>query len=160
MTSPLSTQKKQQRRYREPDLTGQTFDKWQVIGPDTRRKRKSYWICRCTCGNQRSVSGCALRKGRSKQCRRCATPLRFHRFADMTGRQVGWLLVIAFAGRDAHGRTRWRCRCCRCKDKTVIVSAYHLLSGRTKSCGCYRRELLKVRTRAANEALRVLTHRD
>ena len=144
-------------RWREPELSGSMFGKWQVLAADSRRGRKSYWICRCTCGNQRSVSGWALRKGRSRQCRSCGTP--FRRFEDLTGRQAGWLVVIAYAGRDARGRARWRCRCDRCKQNTVIVAAYHLRAGRIKSCGCYRRELLQVRTRAANEALRVLTQR-
>lgn len=31
------------------DLTGQTFNRWKVIGLDTTKRRRTYWICECQC---------------------------------------------------------------------------------------------------------------
>lgn len=140
-------------RWFEPDLTGATFGQWTVLGPDNRHNRKSYWLCRCECGNEKAVSGWALRKRRSTRCRSCASP--FRRFIDLTGQTFGHLQVVAIAGRDRFGRVRWRCKCLRC-GRTPVVSADHLRRGHTRTCGCYRRELLRMRTRAANAALKVV----
>ena len=63
---------------------------------------------------------------------------------DMTGRVIGYLLVIEEYGRDARGEVLWRCRCLGktgddCGNE-VIVSGSSLRNGNTTSCGCYRRE--------------------
>lgn len=43
------------------DLTGHRFGKLTVIKLDKERtKRKSYWICRCDCGNVKSIRGDTL----------------------------------------------------------------------------------------------------
>jgi hypothetical protein len=56
-----------------------------------------------------------------------------NRFKDMTGRTVGRLTVLAYAGLKGH-MAAWRCRC-SCGNETV-VSGNHLRLGRTRSCGC------------------------
>lgn len=62
---------------------------------------------------------------------------------DLTGRKFGRLTVIENAGRDRHRCVLWRCRCeCGCE---TIVTSSHLISGFTKSCGCYRREVTRDR---------------
>lgn len=64
------------------DLTGQKFNRWTVLYKDNKRiktnheenKRKgsssstTYWICRCECGNERSVGSSNLKYGTSKSC--------------------------------------------------------------------------------------------
>lgn len=32
----------------------------------------SYWLCRCSCGNEKEVMGTPLRLGRTTMCQRCA----------------------------------------------------------------------------------------
>lgn len=60
-------------------------------------------------------------------------------FKDLTGQKFNRLTVIS---RDKSKRTRrgtyWLCRC-DCGNYTV-VDRYKLISGHTKSCGCYQRE--------------------
>jgi hypothetical protein len=66
---------------------------------------------------------------------------------DLTSRRYGRLVVIAPA-ESANGHRRWLCRC-DCTQET-IVSTYMLTTGKTKSCGCWARDL-------ANERRRLLT---
>jgi hypothetical protein len=48
------------------DLTGQRFGRWLVISADVVARRK--WLCRCDCGNQKSVAGHTLTGMLSKSC--------------------------------------------------------------------------------------------
>lgn len=61
------------------------------------------------------------------------------RFIDLTGQRFGRLLVLDRATNDAQGRARWRCAC-DCGNEAVITR-HHLRDGRTKSCGCLRRDV-------------------
>jgi hypothetical protein len=56
---------------------------------------------------------------------------------DLTQQKFGRLTVIAYAGR-INKITRWQCQC-EC-GKQIIVTACHLRSGESKSCGCFAKE--------------------
>lgn len=58
------------------------------------------------------------------------------RTQDLTSLTFGLLTVLELAGRDKHGRARWRCKC-ECGGEAVS-EAYNLKSGNTASCGCVR----------------------
>jgi hypothetical protein len=49
---------------------GKTYGYWKVLHIDTARGPSGgvKWVCRCVCGNERSVPGLSLRNGRSKSC--------------------------------------------------------------------------------------------
>lgn len=64
---------------------------------------------------------------------------------DIRGQRFGRLQVLAFEGTAKNGNARWRCRC-DCGQE-VVVDGYRLRSGKTVSCGCYRRELMRQRIR-------------
>ena len=66
---------------------------------------------------------------------------------DYTGWRFGRLTVVEPAP-PLKGRTRWLC-ICDC-GKTVIAKTEHLTAGRTKSCGCLRRETAKRRMAELN----------
>lgn len=53
---------------RYPDLTGQVFDRWTVIGKADRRNGKRFWRCRCVCGNESEVMTTSLLRGCSRSC--------------------------------------------------------------------------------------------
>ena len=58
-------------------------------------------------------------------------------FTDLTGWRFGRLQVVSLESREPSG-SRWRC-CCDCGgEKVIAVNA--LTCGRTRSCGCYKRE--------------------
>lgn len=53
------------------NLVGKHFNRLVVIGLDTNRteeKRKAYWLCKCDCGNTKSVRGDSLIDGSIKSC--------------------------------------------------------------------------------------------
>lgn len=50
------------------DLTGKMFSRLLVLGYAYTKRRKTYWKCRCDCGNVRIVYSANLRGGKSKSC--------------------------------------------------------------------------------------------
>lgn len=51
------------------DMTGKTFGRLHVVARSQISKGgKAYWICRCECGNTKTVSGEKLRSGNTKSC--------------------------------------------------------------------------------------------
>lgn len=57
---------------------------------------------------------------------------------DMTGRDIGRLVVVEECGRDARGEALWRCRC-ECGNEVIVLGS-NLRNEHTTSCGCYQRE--------------------
>jgi hypothetical protein len=53
---------------------------------------------------------------------------------NLLGKRFGRLIPVKYINNDKHGKARWLCLC-DC-GKQTIVSSNHLVSGRTKSCGC------------------------
>jgi hypothetical protein len=62
---------------------------------------------------------------------------------DLTGNKFGRLLVVSFHEDGSNGG-KWRCSCDCGKEKVAYGS--NLVSGATKSCGCYRREATAARS--------------
>lgn len=59
---------------------------------------------------------------------------------NLLGRVFGRLEVAERAGSNAKGQALWKCRC-TCGN-VKVVSAKHLVSGSSKSCGCLLAEYL------------------
>lgn len=57
---------------------------------------------------------------------------------DLIGKTFGRLTVIGRSSNDKRGKSRWECRCECGNIKTILADS--LVSGKTKSCGCYRKE--------------------
>lgn len=60
---------------------------------------------------------------------------------NLEGQRFGRLTAIEICGRSKSKKVLWRCSC-DCGNET-IVSSCHLMSGHTKSCGCYASERAK-----------------
>lgn len=119
------------------DLTGRTFGEWTVLARDHGApKRKPRWMCRCSCGTERSVSGHGLRREQSRSCG-CVNR------REIVGTKVGRLLVLERVEDNKHGQAVFRCRCDCGVEKSVCSTM--LYSSRTKSCGCWNRESRKFR---------------
>ena len=67
---------------------------------------------------------------------------------DLTGRRFGRLSVIGLDYIDSAKNTRWYCKC-DCGN-SVSVRSHGLVSGGTKSCGCYKREVACFVSRKSN----------
>jgi hypothetical protein len=67
-----------------------------------------------------------------------------HNFIDLTGRCFFRLTVVGRNPQNAiDGRTRWNC-VCACGTAVTVLSR-DLISGKTKSCGCWNRESSRLR---------------
>lgn len=62
------------------------------------------------------------------------------KFLDRTNMRYGRLLVIKHAGKDHRNKHLWLCKCDCGKEKVVVSD--NLSSGKSKSCGCLKREFL------------------
>lgn len=128
------------------DLIGMQFNEWTVLYRDfereseierkTGRKSPKYWRCRCTCGREKSVLSFNLRSGASKSCgKHRESP---NNFCDLRGQIFGRLLVLKRAENGPNWKVRWNC-VCSCGN-LVSVTAEHLKSGHTRSCGCFQKD--------------------
>lgn len=50
------------------DLTGKIFGKWTVLGCDLDISDRTFWLCRCACGNEKSILGYTLTSDLSQSC--------------------------------------------------------------------------------------------
>lgn len=123
------------------DLTGQRFNNLTVVERLENRIRKTdgrkvvQWKCLCDCGNYTTVEPSNLKSGHTTSCG-CNRNGRFiKRQEDLfIGKLFGYLEVVS----KYNDNDFWNC-VCRC-GKTVVVEGSNLVSGNTKSCGCYQRE--------------------
>lgn len=105
-----------------------------------KENRYNVWRCHCeNCGADIMVNTQNLRRGTITNCG-CIPqekPPRKARAEDLTGQVFGLLTVLYRAENHRNGRVRWACQC-ECGNQ-IIVTAHELKAGKTKSCGCYRR---------------------
>jgi 5-methylcytosine-specific restriction endonuclease McrA len=118
------------------NLVGQKFGRLVVkefAGKD--KWKQILWLCICECGNEIIVRSGLLKNGHTKSCG-C---LSKERFIDLTGQVFGRLVVKAFAGKDKSENALFLCSC-ECGNE-IIVKAFNLKNGNTRSCGCLQREI-------------------
>ena len=65
--------------------------------------------------------------------------------SEVVGKKFGRLFVISRNGNSSNHSKQYLCRCDCGKEKNVI--GVYLLDGRTKSCGCLNKELVKQRSK-------------
>lgn len=119
------------------DLTGKTFDHLTVIQKDNSRKNgKTYWICKCSCGNTVSVYGYYLRTGHTKSCGCLSNKMRSDsNRQNLIGQTFGYLTVLSYEGSTENRQSLYKCRCNLCGSEKVY-RAGNLKSGNSQSCGC------------------------
>ncbi|MEE0989629.1 MAG: hypothetical protein U0L02_09745 [Kandleria vitulina] len=122
--------------YKKSDLIGQVFGRWTVQEKDTARKgHGTFYICKCECGNIRSISSDSLTRGTSKSCG-CGRGIPK---TDLTGQRFGKLTVLGLDDDKSKKSINWICRC----DCGTIKSyrTHHLLRDNVISCGCESRRM-------------------
>jgi hypothetical protein len=127
---------------RKLDLAGQTFGNWTVLATAEHLsdKGRTYWACKCICGEERVVAGTSLTNGSSMSCG-CAGGQRKSSIdaTDYIDRRFGRLVVMSIAdpieGEDGKKRTAYLCHC-DCGNELIIKR--HAIQGikGPKSCGC------------------------
>lgn len=131
------------------DMTGQRFGRWTVLHQAPSRPygdgvhATTMWHCRCDCGNEADVAAASLRNGDSQSCG-CLKIERLSKSQDLIGQRFGRWLVIDTAEAIIIGKKQKRKQkmwLCECDCGTIkAVSERSLISGKTISCGCYRKE--------------------
>lgn len=100
-----------------------------VVKTNGKTKQGGYiWLCKCECGNEHSVSSSSLVSGLSRSCG-C---LNREQLVDRVGQKFNKLTIIAkYPGHIK----KWVVRCECGNEKVVLIG--NLISGCTKSCGCW-----------------------
>ena len=152
---------------RKRDLSGQRFGRWLVVdlAPTVRMpsgRTRNLWNCVCLCGYRARIESCSLIRGRSQSCgclksdilRKIVKPRKAYgrrKDIDLTGERFGRWTVRAVAADiitgDGQKRRAWSCECSCGTTKPVLESS--LQQGKSRSCGCLRREVLPEARRLA-----------
>lgn len=109
------------------EMPGKVFNEWTVLSRDEKNRKKV--LCRCSCGNERSVTATTLRDGSSRSCgcaidRSAINPTT----QDLIGERFGNLVVL-----DRNKQSLL----CKCDCGTIrMFDRGNVVRGRTKSCGC------------------------
>jgi hypothetical protein len=121
-------------------IAGDVFGRWTAL--ETSRIETAFVLCRCECGNERSVLGRNLVLRISRDCgckyRLEGARKRFPGPYLRAGEVFGRLTVLEDVWR-AHDGARCLCEC-EGGTEVSVANPERLKNGRTKSCGCLRRE--------------------
>jgi len=113
-------------------LEGKKFGKLTVISLAYVKANRTYWNCKCDCGNNIIVLGKNLVNGNTTSCG-CINHGKGQIRKNIKGKRFGDLTAIAYMG-VIENHSFWKCQCSCGNIK--IVDTHALLSGNTTSCGC------------------------
>ena len=132
------------------DITGEVFGELTVLERDFEEESKhpsrgsTYWKCKCSCGNEKSILKGSLKSGRTTSCgckrKKIAAQhmktLSSNNYIDETGKRYGKLIVLYKTENNSATRQGvvWRCKCDCGNEKDVFGT--DLRNGTTASCGC------------------------
>lgn len=113
-----------------------------VVGIDSKPSDRVRWICKCDCGNTKSILGVHLVRNLISTCGCKSAELRREKvFHDLSGQVFGrWTVLEHRFGKTG---TKWLCECACGNQKWVFAG--HLISLASTSCGCRNREIASAR---------------
>lgn len=120
-------------------VLGQIFDRLTVIDrakPD--RRGRAWFKCKCVCGNFKEVPASELQRKNTKSCGCLRKEIGKRSTKDINGTRFGRLVALYPTGERRNEHFVWRCLC-DCGRETEVTTG-SLGTGRTRSCGCLRRE--------------------
>ena len=120
---------------KKQNLIGQKFNQLTVLSEDiekTKKYKRSYWICKCDCGQIKSVRGSSLTSGAIKSCG-C---LNKKKIKDIKNQRFGKLIALEMTSERQGGAVIWKCQC-DCGN-IIYVPVNRLTSRNTQSCGCIK----------------------
>lgn len=130
----------------EQKYIGKKFGKLTVIERTTEDYQK--WLCQCDCGNQAIVRIHAIAGGDTVSCgcrkreigeQRAAQYFNGPKLIETGSKFTRWTVI---KGKSVDGRYRYLCEC-DCGEHRWI-SQRSLVTGDSKSCGCYHREVSRL----------------
>lgn len=117
------------------DLTGLTFGRLTVIKRAENIRGRTAWLCRCECGNMKTVLTKYLKNGSVQSCGCLRKEVQAEKAKNIAGFRFGKLTALRPSDkRDANGSVIWECRC-DCGN-IALISIAGLMSGNNISCGC------------------------
>lgn len=106
-------------------------EKEPIIYSSSSKARQALFEC-CHCGKIFLARITSVKNGTKKSCGCIHHP-------DLTGQQFEKLTVIRRVKNNKHGSTKWLCQCACGKQTEVLGTDLRL--GKTKSCGCFSRNI-------------------
>ncbi|MDA2921032.1 hypothetical protein MYX76_16345 [Desulfobacterota bacterium AH_259_B03_O07] len=119
------------------DLTNKRFSRWTVIKRAANGGKHVRWLCKCDCGQVKTVFGDSLKSGLSTSCGCYFREVHRSLYKDMLGLHFDRLRVIE-KGPLIKETYWWKC-ICDCGE-SILVDGVNLRRGDTQSCGCLRLE--------------------
>jgi len=119
--------------------SGQSIGQWTVLKFDkVDELRRRRYICKCSCGSERSLVASRLKAGKTNCCKSC-------RQLHLIGQKFGDWNVLSLDGIDLNNKTLWKCRC-SCGNESIVIGA-NLISGKSKCCfDCGHNKKMKTHT--------------
>ena len=124
------------------DYTGQKFGRMTAIRFFHVKNKQTYWLFECECGNEKKIRIGDVVKGRTKSCGCLYKIIKSPRRTELLGMKFGRLTVLSFYETDKWGTFSWKCLC-ECGNE-ITTRGNSLKNGRTKSCGCLRKDVLGI----------------
>lgn len=133
------------------NLIGSRIGKLEVL-ERKREKSRTYYYCKCDCGNNRWIRADSLTKKHPTQSCGCLGMETEFKAKDIKDKRYGRLIALkATTERDKYnGCVIWEC-ICKCGN-LAYVAEYLLEQGAVKSCGCLAIEDNKWKIRLAIKA--------
>ena len=122
------------------DITNQRFGNLIAIEKAPSQKGKTYWKCKCDCGNEKIIQTSHLIDGRTKSCG-CSRNKTIHPVVDFR-KKIKIALVEGF---------QHKCMCCGLEDEPVLYDFHHLIP-EEKSFSIANSSTTRSREVYANEA--------
>ena len=129
---------------------GSTFGLWTIkkVDESTLGNYRPNYICVCKCGIERSVSGYSLMRGDSKSC-----GCRGRKTHSVKSGQFfsKWEVISEVSPKDGKRMVRCKCDCGFVSEVRLV----ELIAGKSRSCGCSRREFWGREKKNGNDSCRV-----
>lgn len=100
------------------DITNQRFGKLVAIQKAPSKSGKTYWLCKCDCGNEKEIQTSHLTDGRTKSCG-CES----HK-SSKSKSVIDFRVRIKIALVEANGH---KCACCGLVDEPVVYDFHHII---------------------------------
>ncbi|MDN9632417.1 hypothetical protein KLL70_09960 [Clostridioides difficile] len=115
---------------------GDKFGNLTILDIEQRNSRK-YCLCKCSnCNNEKWIRADSLKRIKACGCMKSSTQFKPN---NLTGKKFGRLTAINSTNKKAKsGHYIWICKC-TCGNE-IKTTENNLTTGRTKSCGCLKKE--------------------
>ena len=132
------------------DLIGQKFGRLTVIAKSERSNGyRTYWLCRCDCGNMKEVRNDSFGRGNTRSCGCLSKDVGKVASANIISMKFGKLTVVEKLASKNDGYQWWLCEC-DCGNKIETRGAY-LHRGRITDCGCVDKMNQEAKSKESSE---------